>query len=82
MLVLSRKAGEKIMIGDDIEVTIIRSAGNRVKIGISAPDDVKILRTEYAEKLAEAANPAETVACDAEPAAPVRSTVPSGAAVR
>ncbi|MCA9248573.1 MAG: carbon storage regulator [Planctomycetales bacterium] len=46
MLVLSRKAGEKIMIGNDIEVQIQRVAGGRVTLAIEAPRDVRILRGE------------------------------------
>lgn len=46
MLVLSRKPGEKLMIGDDVVLTINRIAGNRVAIGIEAPRDVRIVRGE------------------------------------
>ena len=46
MLVLSRKEGEQLMIGDDIVVTINRISGNRVAIGIDAPRSVRIVRGE------------------------------------
>jgi carbon storage regulator len=46
MLVLSRKEGEKIVIGDGVILTINRIAGNRVAIGIEAPRDVRIVRGE------------------------------------
>jgi carbon storage regulator CsrA len=46
MLILSRKLGEKIKIGDSIEVTVSRISGNRVTLGISAPDHVHIVRAE------------------------------------
>jgi carbon storage regulator len=46
MLVLSRKPGEKLMIGDDVVLTINRISGNRVAIGIEAPRDVRIVRGE------------------------------------
>lgn len=49
MLVLSRKAGEKLVIGDDIVLTINRISGNRVAIGIEAPRDVRIVRGELVE---------------------------------
>jgi carbon storage regulator len=49
MLVLSRKPGEKILIGDGITVTVLEVIGHRVRIGISAPDDVRILRAELAD---------------------------------
>ena len=46
MLVLSRKTGEAIVIGDGIKVTVTRVSGNRVTIGIDAPGDVRVLRGE------------------------------------
>ncbi len=46
MLVLSRKVGEQLVIGDNIRVVIHRVAGNRVTIGIEAPNDVRIVRGE------------------------------------
>ena len=49
MLVLSRKPGEKIHIGDDITVCLVEVSGNRVRIGIEAPDDVRVLRGELYE---------------------------------
>ena len=48
MLVLSRKVDQAILIGNDIQVTILRVEGNRVRIGITAPDDVAIRRAEIA----------------------------------
>lgn len=46
MLVLTRKHEESIRIGNDITITILRIEGNRVRLGIEAPRDVKVLRTE------------------------------------
>ncbi|MCL2622561.1 MAG: carbon storage regulator [Planctomycetaceae bacterium] len=46
MLVLTRREGEKILIGDTITVTIGRRWGDKVRIGIIAPDEVRILRGE------------------------------------
>lgn len=46
MLVLSRKAGETLLIGDNIKVTINRISGNRVTVGVEAPGQVKIIRGE------------------------------------
>lgn len=49
MLVLSRKEGEKIMIGDKIEIVVLKIIGKRVQLGITAPPDVQILRQELKE---------------------------------
>lgn len=46
MLVLSRKESEKIKLGDDIVLTIVRVSGDRVRLGIDAPPDLLILREE------------------------------------
>jgi carbon storage regulator len=46
MLVLNRKTGEKIHVGDNITITVLEVQGNRVRIGIDAPTDVAILRAE------------------------------------
>ncbi len=46
MLVLTRKQSEMINIGDDITIKVIRTGSNSVKIGIEAPADVRVLRSE------------------------------------
>ncbi len=46
MLVLSRKEGERISIGDNITLIVSKVSGNRVTIGIEAPRDVKVVRSE------------------------------------
>ncbi len=46
MLVLSRKPGERILIGDDIKVTIVRIGPNTVRIGIDAPRELNVIREE------------------------------------
>ena len=63
MLMLSRKPGERIEIGDDIIVVISRVAGNRVKIGIEAPRNVRIIRPE----INAADGPATATDCFTEP---------------
>lgn len=46
MLILQRRSGESIRIGDDIEITIVSTEGGRVRLAISAPTDIPILRSE------------------------------------
>ena len=53
MLVVTRRRGESIMIGDDIEVKLLKIDGKQVQIGIAAPRAVPILRTEIAERIAK-----------------------------
>ena len=53
MLVLTRKTQEKIQIGDDITVTIVRIKGGSVRIGIEAPDSIPISRSELTKVFAE-----------------------------
>ncbi|MET4782753.1 carbon storage regulator CsrA [Glaciihabitans sp. UYNi722] len=63
MLVLTRKAGERIVIGDDIVVTILDVRGDGIRIGIDAPKGVKIQREEVLRAVTEA-NVAATQAND------------------
>jgi carbon storage regulator len=51
VLVLSRKAGERIMLGDDIQVTVLSIHGRHVKLGISGPADVPIHRAEVYRRI-------------------------------
>ena len=53
MLVLSRKQGESILIGENIEVRIIDLQGDRVRLGFTAPTTVSIHRSEVAERIAQ-----------------------------
>jgi carbon storage regulator len=46
MLILSRKINEKIMIGDDVSVSIIEIRGDQVRLGVTAPKNVKVFRRE------------------------------------
>ena len=55
MLVLSRKVGERVLIGDQIAVTIVRVNGNGVRLGIEAPPSMVVVREELALRAAEAA---------------------------
>ena len=53
MLILSRKADEKIVIGEEVEITILSIRGSQVKLGIQAPQEVDIYRTEILEEMRE-----------------------------
>ncbi len=53
MLILTRRIGEKLMIGDDIAVSILGVKGNQVRIGVQAPDDVAIHREEIYDRIQE-----------------------------
>ncbi|QXH74845.1 carbon storage regulator CsrA [Pseudomonas atacamensis] len=49
MLILTRKIGEAIDIGEDVKVTVLGVAGQQVKLGVSAPDHVKVHREEITQ---------------------------------
>ncbi|MBW4031135.1 MAG: carbon storage regulator CsrA [Acidobacteria bacterium] len=54
MLVLTRKRGERILVGDDIVITILEIKGDAIRIGVDAPSGVRIQRHEVVEAIAEA----------------------------
>ena len=68
MLVLTRRPGEKVVVGDGITVTVVEVTGNKVRVGIDAPDQVRMLRGEFACRQEEPA------ACDG----PADSACPCG----
>jgi carbon storage regulator len=51
MLVLSRKQNERIRVGDSVVVTVVRVSGDKVRIGIEAPPNVRVLRDELEDGL-------------------------------
>jgi carbon storage regulator len=51
MLVLTRKPGQSIMIGDGVEVQVLSVAGEKVRLGITAPRDVAIFRNEVYDRI-------------------------------
>jgi carbon storage regulator len=62
MLVLSRKLGEKIVIGDNIVVTVVKIDRNQIRIGIEAPSEVLVYREEIAPHRVEHDAPARPMA--------------------
>jgi carbon storage regulator len=53
MLVLSRKPGERVLVGEDVEVVVLEVEGDRVKLGFNAPRYVPICRAEIHQELAD-----------------------------
>lgn len=78
MLVLSRKVGEKLLIGDDIVVTILDSRGDGVRVGIDAPRSLRVHRAEVVEAVS-AANQ-EAAAADQQAEERLRSMLPKPSA--
>lgn len=52
MLILARKVGQKIVIGGDIEITVVEVRGDHVRLGITAPRDVAVHRKELVDQIA------------------------------
>jgi carbon storage regulator len=65
MLILTRRAGETVMVGSDITITVLGVKGNQVRIGINAPKDVAVHREEIYERIQSEKNAQDA---DAPPA--------------
>ena len=65
MLILSRKVGETVYLNEDIEIKIVEVSGDKVRLGIEAPKDVKVLRSELRQTMESNKKASEAVAPDA-----------------
>jgi carbon storage regulator len=52
MLILTRRVGETLMIGDEVSVTVLSAKGNNIRIGINAPKEVSVHREEVYQRIA------------------------------
>ena len=61
MLILTRKVGERLMIGDDISVTVLSVKGNQVRVGVQAPADIAVHREEIYNRIQNELNDQKVV---------------------
>jgi len=66
MLILTRRVGETLMIGDEVTVTVLGVKGNQVRIGVNAPKDVAVHREEIYERIKLERNSKDAEAMDEE----------------
>ena len=53
MLILTRRIGEKLMVGDDVTVTVLGVQGGQIRVGINAPKDIEVHREEIYKRIQE-----------------------------
>lgn len=78
MLVLRRKVGETLLIGDDVELVVLGVEGDRVKLGIQAPKEIEIIRKELLDEVTEENKRASAVKPSAELLKQLRQLKPPG----
>jgi carbon storage regulator len=78
MLILTRRVGESVVIGEDVTVTVLGVKGNQVRIGINAPKTVAVHREEIFERIKNGRGPSEGASAPAdEQAVHPRETLPA-----
>jgi len=81
MLVLSRKPGEALRVGEDVEITVVEVKGDMVRLGIQAPRDVQVWRRELWQAIVEENRKAAEEAAAASSSAPEIPVIQRKAAV-
>jgi len=76
MLILTRRVGESVVIGEDVTVTVLGVKGNQVRIGINAPKHVAVHREEIFERIKSGRGAAEGATATDEPVVP-RESLPA-----
>lgn len=59
MLILTRRVGETLMVGDEVSVTVLGVKGNQVRLGVNAPKDVAVHREEIYERIKNEQDPVD-----------------------
>ena len=76
MLILTRRVGESVVIGEDVTVTVLGVKGNQVRIGINAPKHVAVHREEIFERIKNGRGPGDGAASTSDQPTP-RETLPA-----
>ena len=77
MLILTRRVGESVVIGEDVTVTVLGVKGNQVRIGINAPKTVAVHREEIFERIKNGQGDDRSFAIRTSPSALPRETLPA-----